>query len=63
VHRLLVTANIVPGSSILVTLMKEALRSSEMAVLTRPTLRYTPEDGIFHSHPREKLKFFIALTG
>jgi hypothetical protein len=24
---------------------------------------YTPEDGILHSHRRENLKFYIALTG
>jgi uncharacterized membrane protein YheB (UPF0754 family) len=39
----LVTANIVP---ILVTLMMEALRSSETSVLTRATLRHIPDDGI-----------------
>jgi hypothetical protein len=38
VRRLLVTANVVPSSSILVTLMKEALSSSETSVLTRATL-------------------------
>jgi predicted hotdog family 3-hydroxylacyl-ACP dehydratase len=32
VRRLLVTANVVPSSPILVTLMKEALRSSETSV-------------------------------
>jgi hypothetical protein len=37
VHRLLVTANVVPSSPILVTLMKEALSSSETSVLTRAT--------------------------
>jgi hypothetical protein len=41
-----VTANVVPGSPILITLTMEALRSSEMSVLTRTTLRNTPEDGI-----------------
>jgi hypothetical protein len=33
VRRLLVTANVVPSSPILVTLMKEALSSSETSVL------------------------------
>jgi hypothetical protein len=36
-RQLLVTACVVPSSQILVTLMKEALGSSEMSVLTRAT--------------------------
>jgi hypothetical protein len=39
VHRLVVTASVVPSSPILVTLMKEALSSSETSVLTRATWR------------------------
>jgi hypothetical protein len=37
VRRLLVTANVVPSSPILATLMKEALGSSETSVLTSHT--------------------------
>jgi hypothetical protein len=39
VRRLLVTAGVVPSSPILVTLMKEALRSCETSILTRATQR------------------------
>jgi hypothetical protein len=55
-HRLLVTNNVVPSLSILVTLMMEAIGSSEMWVPTRAKWRKIPEDGILHSHRRENLK-------
>jgi hypothetical protein len=55
VFQLLVKANAIPNSLILVTLMMEEILSSEMSALARATLRHIQEDGILQSSCRENL--------
>jgi hypothetical protein len=45
-RQLLFMANVIPSSTIFVTLMVEALCSSQTSVLTRTTQHDIPEDGI-----------------
>jgi hypothetical protein len=52
VRRLLVTANVIPSSPILVILMKEALSFSETSVLTKVTTEVTSQ----------KTPFFIVTA-
>jgi hypothetical protein len=53
-RRLLVTANVVPSSPILVILMMEELSSFKTSVLIRATQRNIPQDGILHCHRLQK---------
>jgi hypothetical protein len=52
---LVASCGYVPSSPIIVTLMMEALSTSETSVLTRATWRKIPEDGILNS-------LFLHLT-
>jgi hypothetical protein len=57
-RQLLVAANIVSSSLILVTPMMEELHSFETLVLTRATWHNIPEDGILLSYRRENLRSY-----
>jgi hypothetical protein len=56
------TANVAPSSP-LVTVMMEAIHSSEISVLTRAIRCDIPDDDILRSHRRENLKSYKVLAG
>jgi hypothetical protein len=57
------TTNVIPSSSVLVTLMMEVVNPSETSVLTRATRRNILEGGFLHSDRREYFKSYIEFTG
>jgi hypothetical protein len=62
VRRLLLTANVHPSSPILVTLMMEALRSSDTSVPPRATRRNIPEYGILYLWTFVRLSYLCNST-
>jgi hypothetical protein len=61
VLRLLVTANAVPWTLILVVFIMETICSSERSVLTTGIRHNISEDGILLSHRRESLRSYKRL--
>jgi hypothetical protein len=61
VLQLLITANVVLSLLDFVTLMMEAIRSSEASVLTRATWCHVPEDGILHKTSYIYIYIYIEL--
>jgi hypothetical protein len=61
--RLLVIANVIPSSPILVILMMEAKCSSYTSVLTGASRHHIPKDGVHHGHRYGNLKSCIELIG
>jgi hypothetical protein len=63
VRQLLVTANVVPTSPILINMMMQARGFSETSVLTRTTRHYhIPEYSILHCYQRENINTYIYAT-
>jgi hypothetical protein len=56
-----VSADVVPSSLTLVTLMMAAIRSYETSILTKATRCNISEGGILHSYRRENLKSYTEI--